>query len=264
MAIYAAFTIWFFLILFTGIGVYRLWAKLIKPAWVNWALLPGTIVSEMCFIFGTLITGGEIRRAKIMPDSGKDSGEGGSEPTTESQPKLKYVGPIIAALIAVVGCGAAILLVHAILGKPVIDQFTSTELLPKPALLSQEIPTESEALWNQVKQQVDLLQRMCGTLFDLDWFDWRVPLFVYLAACLSVRLAPVRRDMRATLAAVVVIAIVIALVGLASNRFKRLMEDIWPLVTYIWANLLFLLVVTLIISGLVALMKVLFGKKKAT
>jgi len=263
LAIYAAFTVWFFLILFAGIGVYRLLAKLTKPAWVNWALLPGTIVSEMSYIFGTLITGGEIRRAKIMPDSGKDSGEGGSEPTTESQPRLKYVGPVIAALIAVLGCGAAILLVHAVLGEPVIEQFISTDLLSTPASLPQELPADGDTLWEQVEQQVRLLRRMWGTLIDLDWLNWRAPVFVYLAACLSVRLAPVRRDMRATLAAVIVIAVIIALVGLASNRFKRLMEDIWPLVTYIWASLLLLLVVALVLSGLVALGKVLFGQKKA-
>ena len=81
--IYAAFTLWLVLILFAGIGVYRLWTKLVKPAWVNWALLPGTVVSEMAYIFGCLITGGEIRRAKLMPDGGGRKGNTDGEPATQ-------------------------------------------------------------------------------------------------------------------------------------------------------------------------------------
>ena len=64
--IYATFTVWLFLVLFVGAGVYRLWSGMVRPAWVNWALLPGTVVSEMAYIFGCLITGGAIRRATLL------------------------------------------------------------------------------------------------------------------------------------------------------------------------------------------------------
>ena len=59
---------------------------------------------------------------------------------------------------------------------------------------------------------------MGQTLLDVKWKDWRVPVFVYLAACLAVRLAPVRRSVRASLAAVVLTAGIIALVGLIWSR----------------------------------------------
>ncbi len=262
--IYAAFTFWLLLILFAGIGVYRQWARLVKPSRVSWALLPGTVISEMAYIFGCLITGGEIRRAKLIPPRDGKGGEAESEPTAEAAAGLKFVGPIVAALLAIVACGAAIVAVHALLGEPVIRQFrVGTHGLLPVAALPKELPTSWDGLWGQVEGQVSLLRRMCETWGGAKWTNWRVPLFVYLSLCLSVRLSPVRRPVRPTLGAVVAIAAAIALVGLIWRRFDGLMEDIWPLLTYVWASLLFMLVITLLLRGIAALVRILAGKESA-
>ncbi len=260
--IYAAFTLWLLLILFTGIGVYRQWARLVKPSRVNWALLPGTAISEMAYIFGCLITGGEIRRAKLIPP--REGVEGEGEPTAEAAAGLKFVGPIIASLLTIVACGGAILAAHALLGEPLIEQFHvgAKRLLPLAAL-PQELPTSWDGLWAQVGKQVSLLRRMCETWGRAEWTNWRVPLFVYLSLCLSIRLSPVRRPVRPTLGAVVAIAGAIALIGVIWRRFDGLMKDIWPLLTYIWASLLFMLVVTLLLRGVVAIVRILAGKDSA-
>lgn len=262
--IYAAFTVWLFAILPVGWGVYRLWAGMLRPAWVNWALLPGTVVSEMAYIFGCLITGGEIRRAKLLDTpskNGRARQAGESEPTTEAAPRLKIVGPVVAALLSIVACVAAILLVHSLLGKPVIEKFIHGQGgMLAGAELPKELPRSWDAFWRQAELQVSLLKRMCETYGELPWRSWRVGLFVYLAACLSIRLAPVRRPIRPALGAVVLIAAVIALIGVISDRFRNLMQDIWPLLTYVWTSLLLLLVVSLIIRGLVSLVRVLAGK----
>ena len=115
--IYAAFSVYLLGILFAAMGVYRLWAGLVRPRWVNWALLPGTIVAEMAYILGCLITGGEIRRAKLMDGGGGGGGRRGgktdgssageAEPTTEAEPKFRILGPIVAAWLSLVACGAA-------------------------------------------------------------------------------------------------------------------------------------------------------------
>ena len=105
-----------------------------------------------------------------------------------------------------------------------------------------------------------LLRRMCETWGELDWFNWRVPLFVYLSLCLSIQLSPVRRRIRATLAAVIAIAAMIAVTGLIWRRFAHLMQSIWPMLTYVWASLLFLLVLTLVILGVVSLVYILLGR----
>ncbi len=263
--IYAAFTLWLFLILFAGIGIYRLWSGLVRPAWLQWALLPGTVVSEMAYIFGCLITGGEIRRAKLMPEMKMKSSVArkDGEPTTEASEGVKYVGPVVAALTAIVACAGAILIAHALLGEPVIKQFATGDGLLRPAALPKALPTSWDGLWEQVSAQVLLLRRMCETWRDVNWLNWRVPLFIYLSLCLAIQLSPVRRPIRSTLAAVVAITVIIALIGLGWKQFASLMQDIWPLLTYIWASLLALLVVTLLLQGLVALIRTLGGKDTA-
>lgn len=259
--IYAAFTVWLLLILFMGMGVYSLWTSITRPLWINWALLPGTVVSEMAYIFGCLITGGEIKRAKLL-DSGSSGGKGGAAPATQAAPRLKVAGPIIASLLAIVGCGAAILVADACLGETVIATFAP----PKQATsLPHALPDSWEAFWTQAKNQLQLVKRFCETLTEIDWKNWRVPLFVYAALCLSVRLSPAGRPIRPTLAAVVVIAAAIALTGAIWKKFANLMQDIWPLLSYVWATLLFLLLATLILKGLLALIAALAGKtSKAT
>ena len=262
--IYAAFAVWLFLILLIGSGVYRLWGRLARGAWVNWALLPGTVVSEMGYIFGSLITGGEIRRARLMPEGGRQSRSAAhGEPTAEAAPRLKVIGPIIAAMIAIIACAAAIILIHSLLGEPVIDQFITADGLLRAGRLPGELPGSWAGLWDQLEGQLALLRRISETWAEVDWRNWRTGLFVYLSICLSVRLGSVGRNFRATLAAVVVIAAMIALVGLIWTKFSDLMDDIWPLLTYIYTLLLFLLFVTLLVRGIILLAGVLMGRKTA-
>ena len=259
--IYAAFTFYLLLILFMGVGIYKLWTKLTRPGWVNWALLPGTVVSEMAYIFGCLITGGEIRRARLIP--GKQAGAGGkaggkdSEPTTEAAPRVKYVGPIVAALASIVACGTAIVAVRGLLGGQVINEFATGGGLLSAAALPRELPTGWEAIWHHISRQVALLRRMCETWGNVNWLDWSVPVFVYLSLCLSIRLAPVRQAIRASLAAAVAISVAAAATGFVWRRFADVLSDIWPLLTYVWASLLLMLVLTLLLLGIVALVRIL-------
>jgi hypothetical protein len=86
--VYLAFGLYLLLIILAAAGVYKLLASLIKPAATAWLLLPGTIVSEMGYIFGCLITGGEIRRAKLIDAGSKPKpGEGGGASTFPASPK---------------------------------------------------------------------------------------------------------------------------------------------------------------------------------
>ncbi len=255
--IYAAFILYLVLIVFTAIGVYRLWTGLVRPAWVNWVLLPGTLVSEMAYILGCLITGGEIRRAKIIP-SGQGSADGA--PAAEASGGLRYVRPLVASLLTLLACSAAIVVLHGLLGDPVIQKFVLSDTW-RLAAAPKELPGSWPGLWEQLGAQMHLLRRMLETLWEVDWTDWRVPVFVYLAACLSVRIVPVGRDLRAALGAVGLTAGLVALAGGVSDAWGDLLSDAWPLLTYIWANLLLLLVVTLLIRGIVALVMILAGKE---
>jgi len=259
--LYATFTLWLLLALLVGAGVYRLWAGLVKPAWIGWALLPGTLVSEMAYIFGCLITGGEIRRAKILPGGGGKGKGGSDEPATEASPRLRLIGPVAASMLSMAACAGAILAAHALLGEPVIGLFGGGA--GARGELPRALPTSSEAFWEQLAGQVWLLRRICRAWTDLDWLDWRVPVFVYLAACLSIRLAPVGKPVRPTIIAVVVWAALLALAAAVARRFRDCLDDLWPLLTYVWSSLLFFLAVTLLIRGVVLLVAALLGRKKA-
>lgn len=263
--VYVSFVVYVLLILFAGVGVYKLWCSMIPPAAVNWALLPGTLVSEMAYILGCLVTGGEVKRAKLMDGGGgggKKGGEGGKGggPTTESSGGVKGVGPIVAAALAIIACGAGIVVADSFLGQDVMYGFDGVIGGFFHNGLPRELPGSWDSFWQQVQGQVRLLKNTCEAWRELEWSNWHVPLFVYLALCLSVRLAPARRDMRWTLLAAVVIAAVIALLGATVPRLHHLMQDIWPLVTYVWASLLFLLIVTLLLQGVTLFVRVLAGK----
>jgi hypothetical protein len=256
-------TLWLFLILFAGAGVYKLLGRIGKPIWADWLLLPGTIVSEMAFIFGCLITGGEIRRAKLITTDhqlGPKMVKG-----SESVPRLKIVGPIVSAMSAIIGCMAVLVLVHNLLDSPVISDFVGHTLVPPgpEAALPKDLPTSWDRFWGDITDQVLLLRRMGATLGQADWLNWRVLLFVYLTLCLSVRLAPVSRPMRPTLAAGIVVAALIALIGAVSETFSDLVHDVWPLLTYVWASLLMMLCLVLLVEGLARLIRVLQGKHPA-
>jgi len=269
--IYGAFSVYLIGIVFAAMGVYRLWAGMVKPSRVNWALLPGTIVAEMAYIFGCLITGGEIRRAKLMDSSTRPSRasrhsnkNSSAEPTTEASPKLKHLGPIIAALISLIACGAGIIITHTLLGKPVIEKFITQSDTANLIERLKHLPGSTAQFWDQFSAQLTLLHNMASTWWELDWLNWRVILFVYLTTCLTIRLAPVRRSLRATLAAVLLAAGIIALLGLAWKGFETIIEQLWPLIIYLWSSLLFLLWVSLMIRGGIGLIAALAGKDLST
>jgi len=191
-----------------------------------------------------------------VPDR-TDKGDG--QPTTTATPRLQFIGPVVASLMALVACGAAILLVHALLGEPVMARFLDEEFVSQVSL-SKELPETWDALWDEVDKQVEILRRMCETWGSVDWLNWRVVLFVYLAACLAVRLGPVSRAIRGTLAAVAAVAGTIALIGAIHEPFIGVIHDVWPLLTYVWASLLMLLMGTLAGMGLLALWRIITGK----
>ena len=260
---YAAFSVYLVGVLFLAVGVYRLWSGLVPPKYLNWLLLPGTLVAEMAYIFGCLITGGEVRRAKLMDGGGKGgakgkSGGGEAEPATDASARLGFFGPLLAAILVVAACGAGVLVIDHLLGEPVMGAFSA-----EPTLLDPKLPTSMADFWGQLRRQVNLAEQMLNSWLELDWLDWHVPAFLYLAACLSIRVAPVRRPMRPTLLAVILAGAVIAVLAAAWPRFNRTLDGLWPLLTYIWTLLLMLLLASLLVRGIVGLVRAFAGKEKA-
>jgi len=255
---YAAFSLWLFLIFCMGIGLYRLWSHTVRPAWVNWALLPGTVVSETAYIFGCLITGGEVRHAKLMDDGRKRS----SSPRPKSKVRSGIIGPAVASLVAIAACGAGIAAAYSLLGEQVVSMFTDTWARTGVDLPT-ELPVGWAALWSHLALQLNLVRHAFETFILLEWTHWEVALFVYLTVCLAVRFTPVREPGRGTLTAVVVILLAVAVIGYYSPEFTEVITGVWPLLTYLWASLLVLLVVTLLVRAAAVLFATLAGKSRS-
>ncbi len=259
MEIYIWFSVYLVLLIFLGAGVFTLLSRLSSAAIIHWLLLPGTIVSEMAYILGCLITGGEVKRAKIMPEKGAKGGSG--QPATEATPKLKFFGPVVAAMLSIVVCSAGIVAAHHLLDpKDTLTQSFDSGRMRLPAgVETGDGPLDT--LWRQLHAQVDMLKQITQTLRDAKWLNWRVPLLVYLTICLGVTLCPARRPLRASLVAIVFIAAGIAVAGAIWKQLRgSIQTDIWPLLSFVWALLLLVLVLCLLISGVVGLMQALGGK----
>jgi hypothetical protein len=153
------------------------------------------------------------------------------------------------------------------MGKDVVQNIASAKsdgLLPPKGNFNEKAPSTMIAavnyFWKLVHSQVDLLKNFTDTVGELKWKNWKVPLFVYLSLCLGVRLSVATRPVRPTLAAVVLIAGGIAIIGALWDKFSDLMNEVWPLLSYVWGLLLLTLVFALLLSGVVALIRALAGK----
>ncbi len=247
-----------FLILLTGVGLYRLWAKHLGGAVTDWVLLPATVMSELAYSAGRLITGrpaygGIISPQNVSTDACRTaiSGKGG------------FLVAMLSSFLVLAVCATALGLLGKWMGGGVIQTFITARGVLEAVSLPKALPADWNAFWDTVTYQVELLRRFCEGWTRIDWANWPTLVFVYLSICFTIRLGPVRHDWRATL---VVAAVLVALLAAAGKIFEPLQDvvygDLWCLLTYAWGLLLFLLVVTLVVMGIVHLVRVVIPRRK--
>jgi hypothetical protein len=251
--IYAAFAVWIFAIVFAARGTVGFWTALVKPRYLAWALLPGTLVSELGYFLACLLTGAEFQGRKLV------DGDDGKGPGGETRGGVPYLTPLLAGLLPMAACMGLIYLFSEGLDHPTFERFRQIGQLAPQAL-----PDSGNAFWDFLRHQVDLLQAAWTSLTDsLDawpWNSWKAWILQYLMICLTLRMAPSRRPMRPALAGAAVLAgLTAAVVALFSSQAKWL-QAIWPVVSYTWATALLLLTVTLAAIGLVRLAMLLAGR----
>ena len=98
---YAAMTFWLFVIVFSALGVHKITCSLVRPKILNTMLLPGTLVAQLGYILGLLITGGTVNNTSLIKDD--DSGEPQTGKDTET--RIPVIGAIVVALLPMIGCG---------------------------------------------------------------------------------------------------------------------------------------------------------------
>ena len=244
--LYAALTFWLLVIVFSAWGVHRLWSRMIKPRAVNTVLLPGTLIAQLGHVLGLLITGNPVHNTKLMGDD-----EAG-EPTADAPEKqrIPVVGPVLVGLLPLLACGGCLYLAAATLGRNMLVQDASPDL-------PQTLPLTLAGFWGLLRTSITVTEDMLNAILHSDLLRWANVLFLYLAVCLTVRMAPFEGSHRGAIGAILLSGLIIGLVGSSVSALERAVLSSWPILNFAVGMLLFLLLVSLLVSGAVGLVRIL-------
>lgn len=253
MGLYAALTLWLLVIMFSAWGVHRLWSALVKPRVVNSVLLPGTLVAQLGHVLGLLLSGNSVKNTKLMGDDEK----GDPKSDTPEQQRLPILGPILVGLLPLAACAAGLYIAARLWGGGVIGRDPAQTTLRVP----QGLPTTLPGVWELLRGSITLMENMLNTILHSDLPNWPTVLFLYLAVCLTVRMAPFENNRRGAIGAIFLAAIVIAVLAALIPAAHDVVLSSWPILSFSVGMLLFLLLVSLLVSGVVGFVRILVGKK---
>ena len=238
--LYAALTFWLLVIVFCAGGVHRLWSGLVKPRVVNSILLPGTLVAQLGHVLGLLVTGNPVKNTKLMGDD--EAGEPKAD--TPEQQGVPVIGPIVVGLLPLVACGACLFVAAKLWG--------GTILAGGAGAVEQKLPLTLGATWEMLRGSITLVENMVDAILHSNVTNWHTLLFLYLAVCLTVRMAPFEDNRRGALGAIVLAGVVIAIIGSLSAAARDFIVDSsWSILSFAVAMLLFLLLLSLLAAGVV-------------
>lgn len=247
--LYAALTFWLLVIVFSAWGVHHLWSGLVKPRVVNSVLLPGTLVAQLGHVLGLLVTGNSVQNTSLMSDD--ESGEPTSD--TPERPKIPVIGPILIALLPLVACAACLYIAARNWGGNVLATSTGAA-----ALLPQSLPLSIDGAWDLLRNMLSLSEVVLHSIAHSDLQNWTTVLFVYLAVCLTVRMSPFEGNRRGAIGAILLSGLVIGVLATLIPSFRGfIVESSWPVLSFAVGMLLFLLLISLIVAGVVGLVRIL-------
>ncbi len=249
MGLYAALTFWLLVIMFAAWGVHQIWSTLTKPRVVNAILLPGTLVAQLGHVLGLLLSGNSVQNTKLMGDD--ESGDPQSD--TPSQQRLPVIGPILIGLLPLVACAICLYVVAQWLGDSIIAGAGGLAL-------PQELPLSLAGFWDLLHSGVDLMEALLNAILRSNLLHWPTLLFLYLAICLTVRMAPFEDNRRGAIGAIFLAAIIIAILAAAIPPARSFVLSSWPILSFAVGMLLFLLLFSLVVAGIVGLVRILAGK----
>jgi hypothetical protein len=87
-----------------------------------------------------------------------------------------------------------------------------------------------------------------------NWANW---LFLYLAVCLTVRMTPFEGNRRGAVVAILLSGLVIGLLASFIPPVERAVVSSWEVLSFAVGMLVFLLLVSLLVSGVVGLVRIL-------
>lgn len=244
--IYAAACVWVLTIVLLAWGVDRVWAGLATAKTLQVILFPGTLILQLGRIVALLITGAKVVQVKLPDAQGGTKTQG-----ADWQPRLPIIGPMIVALLPMALLSFVIAIVGLQLGRSVLMRLPADQIAPA-------VPLSLTAFWDQLRGLVTLCQGTLDALRSAEAEPWKVALFIYLMACLTVRLAPLPGNVHGQLGAIVVLTAVAALTGTVMESMPMMIERVWPLLALAVGWLLLLLLGSLLVSAIVASARAIF------
>lgn len=244
--LYATLIFWLLVIVFCAWGVHWLWSRLVKPRVVNTVLLPGTLVAQLGHVLGLLVTGNSVRNTRLMGEDEK------GEPTSDSPEKqrIPVIGPVLIGLLPLIACAACLYVAAVSLGRSMLMERASPDL-------PQALPYTLAGLWELLRTSITVTENMLDAIVSSNLMNWANLLFLYLAICLTVRMTPFEGNRRGAIGAILLSGLVIALLASAISPVEGAVQSSWPILSFAVGMLLFLLIVTLLISGIVGLVRIL-------
>jgi len=253
MSLYAALMLWLLVIIFAAAGVHRIWSGLVKPRVVNAVLLPGTLVAQLGHVLGLLLSGNSVKNTKLMGDDEK--GEPKSD--TPEQQRLPIIGPILVGLLPLVACAACLYGAAHFWGERIVGNVAANAGSQVP----QTLPTTLTGMWDLLRGGISLAEHLLAAIITSDLPNWPTLLFLYLAVCLTVRMAPFEGNRRGAIGAIVLAALVIAVLGSLSPAVRNAVLSSWPVLSFAVGMLLLLLLVSLLVRGVVGFIRILVTNK---
>lgn len=252
MTLYAALTLWLLVIMFSAWGVHQMWSRLIKPRVVNSILLPGTLVAQLGHVLGLLLSGNSVQNTALMGDDEK----GDPQSDTPEQERLPIFGPILVGLLPLVACAGCLYIAARLWGSSVLGDISAGTALQLP----QALPTSLGGVWDLMRSAITLIENMLNAILNSDLPNWSTVLFLYLAVCLTVRMAPFEDNRRGAIGAIFLAAIIVAVLASLLPPARALVVSSWPVLSFAVGMLLFLLLISLLVSGTVGFIRILAKK----
>jgi len=247
--LYVALTWWLLVIVFSAWGVHWLWSRMVRPRVINTVLLPGTLVAQLGHVLGLLVTGNSVRNTTLMGDDE----DGGPKSDTPAEQRIPIIGPILTGLLPLVACGGGLYLVSRWWGGSVLSGLSKSGGVG----MSQTMPMSLHAMWQMLRDSITNTENMLDAILHSDLTNWTTILFLYLAVCLTVRMTPFEGNRRGAIGAIALAGLTVGLISLLAGGVERFVQTSWPILSFATGMLLFLLLTTLLISGVVGLVRIL-------
>ena len=242
--VYASLTFWLLVVVLLAWGIQQLWSGLVKPKVINTLLLPGTLIAQLGHVLGLLVTGATVNNTTLI----KDDDSGDPETTQDARPRIPVVGPIAIALLPLLACAGAILIVTQYFGQSVLAGTRH-----EPAAYA--LPLTLTGMWQLMRDLVTMTETLVDTAATIEPRTWQLWLFGYLMICFTVRMAPFPGNFRGSLGAILLMGVLAMCAGAIFDGLPERIEAGWQILSLTVATLLLLLLISAVVRGTVGLIK---------